>query len=393
MTLFRHAHAAPARSRAPAPNATPESVAAQTAPAIRPVLADLASDTAPVQRMKRKRTAEPDEDEEARPIKKIETETGATPVLRSDLEQQAPESEPEEEGPVHGPAPSREMLARRRLQRAKDRQKRRMADAKKAKEAGKSDDEIAKLFTKRGQDIADTSYEGRTKKGGNRLKVETPFGTGHVGKGVFKSMKVDGVQHPMPFVKLDRDEWDKRTALPKDDYNEWHKGFAKSPRLGPMLGETLDWMSTTGPTKPSTITQPDSVKMAGTALATTSTAAEQHFTRNPDGGKLTRSAFRRARRKVDESTTDGTPISEEAKGQIMSHIFNRTDGAYVPAWATSMNADAGGTSAYREMIEGTRSIPEKTVSMIEEDMSDSSEEEHMSDSSDEEEPEDRATSE
>jgi hypothetical protein len=223
-----------------------------------------------------------------------------------------------------------ESEARNRMQKAENRQVKRM-------NKGNSG-------LKRGQNIVDVDYDDRMKKNGNRLPIQTPFGTAHLGRGPYNNQ---------PLLGLEPNEWE--NPIIKTNYDEL---ISKVKTGGnPMLDEMLEHLETKGHVQPSQLHLDDLTSQAGTALTGLLTSAEPHKTRNPVGGKPERASVRYAR-------VHGLALT-----------YNRKNGAYVPAWAEDAGADKGGTGAFREMRKGKRPIPKNTLDMLG----------YMSDSSDDEE--------
>lgn len=189
-----------------------------------------------------------------------------------------------------------------------------------------------------------------TKTRGNREEVKTPFGTMRFGRGMYNDQ---------PFGTLDPEDWPEDKSAknegkkPAHNYDELPKEIESSGKKGEILDEMIEFMGSTDAPKPSSNTTTRSQKASATGLLGLLSVAESHRLRNPTGGKTERAALR------------------FAKKNPMKDVFNRQTGAYVPAWNKGRGAPIGGTGGWREMREGKRPIPRRTLDLLDE-MSESS---------------------
>ena len=242
--------------------------------------------------------------------------------------------------------------ARGRLRRATKRSEKRAAEG---------------LKRKRDDLYAHKDFSEVSKKKGNREELDTPFGKMRFGRGMYNTQ---------PFGTLDPEDWPEEKSKkgkekkPAHNYDELPKEIESSGKKGEILDEMLGFMSSTGPPTPSLHTTTRAQKASATGLVGLLSVAEPHQLRNPTGGKTERAALR------------------HAKKHPMKNVFNRKTGAYVPAWNKSEGAPIGGTGGWREMRQGKRPIPQRTLDLLDEmSASSAGESEEESESGSESEPE------
>jgi hypothetical protein len=240
-----------------------------------------------------------------------------------------------------------------------------------ARQVNRTDDDH---YTKRGHDTGNLDFRGISKKNDNRVVDETPFGIMRHGKGPFQ---------PQPFGTFTPEDWaDDESEAPKvargkrrakkkqpknirSNYDELAGILSDSEQKDEILEESLAHQSSTGEVEPTSLALSRRELQAATALNSLLSVAESNQSRNPTGGKVERAALRYAQ-------------------QVgFKRVFNRRDGAYIPAHAKAGGARMGGTGDFRQMRLGNTPFPPSTLTMLGY-MSSSSEEEQSSSSSESE---------
>lgn len=230
----------------------------------------------------------------------------------------------------------REALALARLRRAAERSRRRASPA-----------EVPGATRKRAEIYARKSFAAVSKSRGNREVVRTPFGKARFGR---------GQRNIQPYGTLDREDWGEG-KLPRLNYDSIAGNLPKEGEKAQGIADEISgFLANDAAPKPTRYAESRNEKASATLLSGLLTVAEPHEERNPVGGKPERAAIRRAK-KVG-----------------FKRVFNRRKGEYVPAWAIAGGAKTGGTQAWREILDGTRSIPPGTLDLLDE-LSSSSEEE------------------
>jgi len=228
--------------------------------------------------------------------------------------------------------------ARQRLERAADREERRQDGTLNGKR-------------KRAYDYSGKDFSGVTKKNDNREILQTPFGDMRFGRGMYNTQ---------PFGTFDPEDWDEDKPKPKHNYDALSQALEKSKKKSEILDEMSSFLGSDQPVIPSTSATTNMEKAAATGLTGLLTVAEPHQTRNPVGGKPERAAVR------------------YAKKTSLKKVFNRKNGAYVPAWAIKGGAKQGGTSAWQQMRSGDQQMPLSTLEMLSDLSSSSSDESESS---------------